>query len=156
MIAESIASLNRYLLHSHLEPGGYFEIQDLTMPLACDDDSMPDDYPPYEWSKLTIEAAAKQGRPIFPTKEFTSYLTKAGFVDVVEVVHKWPTNQWPRDKKMKELAAWTYANVNGGLEGLSLAHFTRGLGWTQEETLAYCAKVRKGLSDKSVHSYWAM
>jgi hypothetical protein len=27
----------------------------------------------------------------------------AGFENVVEVVWKWPTNRWPKDRKMKEL-----------------------------------------------------
>ena len=56
----------------------------------------------------------------------------------------------------RELGAWAYANIAGGLEGLSLAHFTRGLGWSEEETLTFCAMTRKDLKDLRIHAYWPM
>jgi hypothetical protein len=30
-------------------------------------------------------------------------MEEAGFVDVVEVIYKWPMNRWPANKKMKEI-----------------------------------------------------
>jgi hypothetical protein len=109
-----------------------------------------------QWSENIIKAAAAAERPVFPTREYKSYLEHAGFEEVVESRRKWPTNSWPRDKKFKELGAWALMNIDRGLEGFSLAHFTRGLGWTQHETVAFCASTRKDLRDKRIHAYWPM
>lgn len=48
------------------------------------------------------------------------------------------------------------ANIGGGLEGLSLALLTRGLGWDKERVLAYLTAVRKDLYDPKIHAYWPM
>ena len=39
-----------------------------------------------------------------------------------------------------------------GLEGFSLALFTRVLGWSVEEIQVLLSKVRKDLDDKNIHS----
>ena len=51
---------------------------------------------------------------------------------------------------------WTLANVEPGLEGLSMAIFTRALGWSKEETEVFLADVRKDLKNTKMHSYWEM
>lgn len=109
-----------------------------------------------QWCDYCIEAGQNLERPLFPVTEYKRYMADAGFVDIVEVQRKWPTNMWPKDPRFKELGAWAYANIAGGLEGLSLAHFTRGLGWSSEETLAFCALTRKDLRDMRIHAYWPM
>jgi hypothetical protein len=48
---------------------------------------------------------------------------------------------------------WTYADLAGGLEGLSLGFFTRGLGWTKEEVEVFLVDVRKDMGDTKVHAY---
>lgn len=93
---------------------------------------------------------------MFPTTEYKSYLEQAGFEGVVEVVRKWPSNSWPRESKYKEIGMWALEDIGGGLEGLSLGHLTRGLGWSREQTLLLCANVRKELRNPRLHAYWAM
>lgn len=80
-------------------------------------------------------------------------MIKAGFVDVVEHRLKWPIGVWPKDRFFKDLGYWNYVNLDIGLEGLIMALLTRGLGWTKEEVLIYCAQVRSALRDRSVHAY---
>jgi hypothetical protein len=108
------------------------------------------------WCNHIIEAAAAAGRPVFPTTEYKNYMAAAGFEEIVEIQRKWPSNTWPRDRNYKELGLWAYSNLGGGLEGLSLAHFTRGLGWSREETLVYCAETRKEMKNPNIHAYWPM
>ena len=67
--------------------------------------------------------------------------------------YKWPSNTWPKDKKLKELGLWGLENVSGGLEGLSLALFTRVLGWTKEEVLALLPGIRRDMRNKNYHNY---
>lgn len=51
---------------------------------------------------------------------------------------------------------WTYENMSGSLSGLSMALFTRGLGWTKEALEVFLVDVRKDMRDRSRHSYWCM
>ncbi|KAF4954314.1 hypothetical protein FGADI_5337 [Fusarium gaditjirri] len=140
----------------NLEPGGYLELQDMSLPARSDDGTLDPESYLSKWCRSCFEAGQNLGRPVFPTTEYKNYLAAAGFDDIVEVQKKWPTNPWPRDKKFKELGAWACANIAGGLDGLSLAYFTRGLGWSTEETRVFCAHVRKDLQNPRIHAYWPM
>jgi len=51
---------------------------------------------------------------------------------------------------------WALENLEPGLEGLSMAIFTRGLGWSKQETDIFLASVRKDMRDTKIHSYWQM
>ncbi|KAM0334321.1 hypothetical protein ACHAQA_001345 [Verticillium albo-atrum] len=142
--------------YENLEPNGYLELQELTITARCDDGTLEPTSYLSRWCDYILEAAANAGRPVFPTKDYHQYMRDAGFVDVVVVERRWPTNPWPRDKQFKELGLWAYADIGESLEGLSLAHFTRGLGWSQDETLAFCAHTRKDLKSRAIHAYWPM
>ncbi|KAG9253080.1 S-adenosyl-L-methionine-dependent methyltransferase [Emericellopsis atlantica] len=142
--------------YDNLEPGGYLELQDMALPALSDDGTLAPDSYLAKWCKACLDAGENLGRPVFPVTEYKNYLAAAGFEDIVEVQKKWPTNTWPREREHKELGAWAYANIAGGLDGLSLAHFTRGLGWTPEETRVFCAEVRKDLKNPKIHAYWPM
>ncbi|EEU38466.1 uncharacterized protein NECHADRAFT_88661 [Fusarium vanettenii 77-13-4] len=86
-----------------------------------------------DYGKCCFEAGQNLGRPVFPTTEYKNYLAAAGF---------------------EELGNWTRANIAGGLDGLSLAYFTRGLGWTPEETRVFCAHTRKDMENPKIYAYW--
>lgn len=83
-------------------------------------------------------------------------LRDAGFVDIIETPLLWPTNSWPKDKKYKELGAWNLMNMDTfqGLEALTIAAFSRVLGWSQEEIVTFLAGVREEMRNKSIHAYW--
>ncbi|CAK7219015.1 hypothetical protein SBRCBS47491_003702 [Sporothrix bragantina] len=138
----------------NLEPGGYLEMHDGTFPLECDDGSMPEDCALLQLANLAREGSARLGRPLDVSPNYAKMMENAGFVDIVFGKYKWPTNPWPRDRKMKTLGHWTLANVEPGLEGLFLALLTRGLNMTAEETTVLCAAARKDLRNPSIHAYW--
>ncbi|KAK3934714.1 S-adenosyl-L-methionine-dependent methyltransferase [Diplogelasinospora grovesii] len=142
--------------YDQLEPGGYLELQELSLPCRCDDDTLPEDSFLAQWCNNIITAAANQGRPVWPANEYKKHLEQAGFEEVVEKQHRWPINPWPRDHKYKELGLWTLVNIGDGLEGLTVAHCTRGLGWSHEETLVFCSKVRKDIRNTRIHAYFPM
>jgi hypothetical protein len=50
-----------------------------------------------------LEASLKLGLPLNSAKTVKQVIEEAGYVDVVEVIYKWPMNRWPRDEKMKEI-----------------------------------------------------
>ncbi|KAL2151628.1 hypothetical protein VTH82DRAFT_6726 [Thermothelomyces myriococcoides] len=80
----------------------------------------------------------------------------AGFVRVSEMVYKWPTNPWPRDRKYKLIGHYSDQNLSTNLYGISARLFTRGLGWTTQELEEFLVDVKKDLSNRSYHAYWTM
>jgi hypothetical protein len=117
---------------------------------------MPEDCELSKLGQLFVEASRNLGRRLDVAPKYKDMMEKAGFTGIVEKRFKWPTNPWPRDKKYKDIGAGTLVNVDGGLEGLVMALFTRGLKWTPEETVVFCAAVRKQLRDRNIHAYFPM
>ncbi|KAH8885447.1 S-adenosyl-L-methionine-dependent methyltransferase [Thozetella sp. PMI_491] len=142
--------------YNQLEPGGYFELHNTLFPIACDDGTLDKDSYLVKWSDFMEEGTSKLGRKVNQSKYYPGWLQEAGFVDITTQIFKWPTNRWPRDKKYKELGMWGLAAADPGLEGISMAVFTRGLGWSKEETFAFCTAVRKELRSTKIHAYWNM
>ncbi|GJC81662.1 TAM domain methyltransferase [Colletotrichum tofieldiae] len=117
------------------EPGGYFEAQDMALPLGCDDGTLTVDSDLWKWVLLVMEGMEKFGRPVSAAQQWKQLMEAAGFVDVVETIYKWPTNRWPRDKHYKEIGMWSLENMDQALEPATLAPLTRALGWSYEEVI---------------------
>ncbi|KAL2758875.1 hypothetical protein ACRALDRAFT_2040938 [Sodiomyces alcalophilus JCM 7366] len=158
MLVGAIADWPRFIKQSYdnLEPGGWLELQDVCFPPGCDDGTVTDDEPISQWSTYMLEATRRVARPADAAKLYRQQLVDAGFVNVEEKIYKWPTNTWPKDPKYKELGAWCCENIVSGLSGISLALFTRGLGWNAAELEVFLASVRKSMKDRNVHAWWPM
>lgn len=109
-----------------------------------------------KWQNGLLEASKTLGRPLGECDQYKAILQRSGFVNVQEIIYKWPSNSWPKDRKLKELGRWNLANFDAGLEGVSLALFTRVLGWDSDEVLVLCSQVRKELRNPKLHGYWKM
>lgn len=46
--------------------------------------------------------------------------------------------------------------MRGGLEGLSIALFTRFLDWKLADVTGFCAEVFAEMKDKKLHTFWDM
>ena len=103
-----------------------------------------------------MEASAKAGRVANTALYYKQQLSDAGFTNINQEIYKWPQNCWPKDKKFKELGMWVLEDLGGGLEGLSVALFTRVLGWSKGETDVFLAQVRRDMKDTRIHAYWQM
>jgi len=138
--------------YDNLAPGGWLEVQELDMPRADDGTMGPGTAQHQAWSLLR-EGAERAGARYAHVDEFKGWMEKAGFTNVVERHFAWPSNDWPRDAKLKEIGRWSNINMREGLEGFLLASMTRGLGWSKEEVTVLAAKVRTELNDRRIHSY---
>jgi hypothetical protein len=56
----------------------------------------------------------------------------------------------------REIGMWTCENSIGGVGGLSVALFTRVLGWSVEELETFLVGVRREMRDTKIHAYWNM
>lgn len=54
------------------------------------------------------------------------------------------------------IGRWNYSNMNDGIEGMSMALFTRYLKWSPEEVQVFLCKVREELQDTNIHAFWTM
>ena len=141
---------------SNLYPGGWMEIQDKGFPLRSDDNTLPETSALYKCSVNMIEGARNMRRPLDVSHRFTEWMVEAGFVDVVEVLYKWPLNPWPKGEKEKESGAWTLTNWQDGIQGFTMRLFTRGLGWTPQEVEDALIDIRKDLANRDIHAYMPM
>jgi hypothetical protein len=122
-----------------------------------------------------FESAKSLGRFSNSAESYKAQMITAGFENVVELQYKWPQNRWPVDRKLKEIGMlpsmkshrqaefltrmegmWTLENFTTGLSGLSMALFTRGLGWTAKELEVFLVDVRKDMRDTKIHTYYPM
>jgi hypothetical protein len=119
----------------HTKPGGWMESQEVMSMPSCDDGTMPDDWPVLDWHRCMDDAAMspETNRPLRIANRLKKWYIEAGFVDVQEKVFKMPINTWPRDREMKTLGKWWGENILLGLQGFSLAYFSRVLGWSKDE-----------------------
>lgn len=137
----------------YVEPGGWFESQEIYPSVYCDDGTMPADWPMLHWAKMQDDAAMNMGRPLRIANKLKRWYQEQGFINVKEEVFKVPMNPWPKDPQFKLIGRFHERNMLDGLQGFSLAFFHRGLGWTKEEIEVYLVDVRKALQDKRVHAY---
>ncbi|KAK6356503.1 hypothetical protein TWF718_000861 [Orbilia javanica] len=156
MMLGSIADWPRLIkqAYNNLTPGGWIESQEVLTHAFCDDGSIPEDCNWKKWEKLYVDAARQCGRPIDIAKDLKGWFEDAGFVDVEEEVVKCPLGNWPINRGQKENGRFLKAALSDGLQGLSLAIFTRILGWKPDEVEAFIALCRNDLNNKSFHGYF--
>jgi hypothetical protein len=90
-------------IYSALKPGGWFELVEMETLTFSDDGTVADDSACNQWGRLLIEAFAKMGKPMRPTSDYEPLLKDSGFVNVKSQIMKRPTNDWPRDPRMKDI-----------------------------------------------------
>lgn len=157
MMTGSFANWKQYIerCFEFTSPGGYLEVQDVCLPVRCDDDTLRGTNLE-NYGKLLLEGSLKLGAGLDTALTTKRFMEEAGFLDVVEVIYKWPMNRWPADKKMKEIGLWAHEATASSLSGLSIAIFTHGLGWSSDELEVFLANVRKDLRSSRIHSYWSI
>ncbi|RDW57376.1 hypothetical protein BP5796_12826 [Coleophoma crateriformis] len=156
MMTASVSNFQQYFeqAFNHLEPGGWFELQDVAFPIMCDDGTLKSDHALQKWSDNMMAAGEIFGRELDIAPRYKTIMENIGFVNVQAILYKWPQNQWPKDRKHKELGMWMMENTVYGVEGLCLALFTRALGWSKEKVEVFLVDVRKNMKDTSIHAYW--
>lgn len=83
-------------------------------------------------------------------------MEKAGFVNVQSVDLMVPMSPWSEDPKLKDAGSFVMTSIMEDISGMSLAVFTRLLGWERIELELFLAEVRKEWKGKSIHGYWPL
>lgn len=81
-------------------------------------------------------------------------MEEPGFKGITVLDLKLPIGLWPADPRLREAGKFGLGAMLQGLQGISLATFTRFLGWQVEELEVLLAQVRSEWRQRRVHSYW--
>jgi hypothetical protein len=123
----------------------------------ADDNSFPENSDILKWCHLMNEGGLKAGIKLRCNgDDIKDAMERAGFTDVTLLKLKLPIGLWPADPTLKEAGKFAVCAMLQGLQGISLALFTRHLGWQVDEMEVFLAQVRNEWRKKRVHSYWPM
>lgn len=120
MMIGSFADVPKFIGQAYegLAEGGWLEMCDIVYPVRINDGQFPEDCAVVKWyvqenasrirtdlkrCALFEEACSKVGRNAQCARLYEKQMTAAGFEDVVSTTYIWPSNRWPKDKKLKEL-----------------------------------------------------
>ncbi|RYP93141.1 hypothetical protein DL770_000715 [Monosporascus sp. CRB-9-2] len=135
-----------------LEPGGWIELRDPIMPFQFLTPP-PENCALKEWGEKIIEAAARIGRHWTNAQYYSEWLQELGCVNIVETREHVGLNPWMKGSRNKQLAVLLGTDMSNGLESMSMALFTRVLGWEPERVYELLERVRKDMVDPKIHAY---
>jgi len=158
MMTGAVSDWRRFIqqCYDNLNPGGFLEVQDISFRLRSNDGSLPKDSALARWAADMLEASVQLQAPLDSIDSVQSLMTEAGFVDTQKKGYCWPINSWPADPRLKRIGTWTYHDFTSSLTGISVALFTRGLGWSTEELEVFLVDVRKDMKRTAYHALWPM
>jgi hypothetical protein len=153
----AIRSWPNYLAqaYQHLQPGGWVETQDFDLRPLSDDNSFPPNSLVKEWHELYHAGLLLDGCNLcIPAQDIKRYMEEAGFVNVQIVETKMPMSPWSRNRKFRDAGQLAMESTLQDLSGMSLAVFTRFLGWERERLEVFLAGVRREWREGGTHGYW--
>jgi hypothetical protein len=140
-----------------IKPGGWVESQEFDLMVFTDDDTLPSESVILKWCRLMNEGGLMGGFKLRLTSdEIKAAMQEAGFTDITVIDLKLPIGIWTKDLRLKEAGKFALVAMLDGLQGISLAIFTRFLKWQVEEVEVLLAQVRNEWKQRRVHSYWPM
>ncbi|KJK84604.1 hypothetical protein H634G_00125 [Metarhizium anisopliae BRIP 53293] len=136
-----------------LEPGGYFESQEVDSTLGCDDGTVNAGGALAQWLDDITRASNQCHRSLITGAIMKEAYERVGFVDVQEMIFKVPTNGWAKDAHLREIGKMWERNLLSGLSGFSLSLFHRVFNMSPEEIEVSLVDVRREISDPGVHAW---
>lgn len=137
-----------------LKPGGWCECTNLVAELHSDHAEVSSESPAKRWVDLIAEGARRMARNMsLHGADVKDIMEKTGFQDVTVITFKIPIGTWPASPTLKEAGANQLIGFLDGIQSLSLAIFTRVLGWTQEEVEVFLMEVRNDFKKKKKYRY---
>lgn len=144
--------------HSHLKPGGYFEVQELSYELQSDDGTVAAGRPNALRDYIAYMAAGMRalGTDAHAVRRVAEAMAAAGFEGVRRAAtHKCPVGAWPADKRLRLCGLFMRTAVMDGLRGISRRPLA-ALGWTPLQIEMFLVDVRRAVMDPAVHAYFTL
>ncbi|KAI9679520.1 MAG: hypothetical protein M1817_005542 [Caeruleum heppii] len=139
------------------KPGGWVECQELDVDARTDDGSLPKDSYIKKWCENQQAAAKIAGVTLRISGDILKeQMMQAGFTNIVIRNFRLPIGPWAAEEQKREIGAAQLVAMLEGIQGLTLALWTRFLGWSDQEVEVCLAHVRNEFKSKKVHSYWPL
>ncbi|KIW42787.1 uncharacterized protein PV06_06300 [Exophiala oligosperma] len=158
MMTGAISQWRKFVRQSfdNLNPGGYLEVQDISFHLRSLGGNLPEDSALAQWTRYMLEASIRLGAPLDSIDCVRDIMIDTGFEDVQQKSYVWPMNPWSRIPHYERLGSWIVQDFTTSLTGISVALFTRGLGWTPTELEVFLVGVREDMHDESTRAWWPL
>ena len=122
-----------------------------------DDNSLPPDSYIAQWCANQERGISHIGLTLrMDGARLKSMMEAAGFVNVTTREFKVPIGTWPADAKMREVGAFQLVAMLDGVQGLTIALWTRFLGWGEREIEVFLAQLRGEWRSRKIHTYWPL
>ncbi|KAJ1336005.1 gliotoxin biosynthesis N-methyltransferase [Microdochium nivale] len=135
-----------------LAPGGWIELRDPIMPFQFLTPPPPG-CALKQWADELIKAATMTGRRWTNARYYTQWLQEMGCVNIVEKREAVGLNPWPKGARNKEMALLLQTDMVNGLESMSMALFTRILGWEADQVREFLVRVEADMKNPKIHCY---
>ncbi|CAG8923946.1 unnamed protein product [Penicillium salamii] len=139
-------------VHQHLRPGAWFEQIEIDLRPRCEDKDPGRALS--SWYSTLRHATESAMRPMaHSTSETIRNLQSAGFTEIDHQIVGLPLNPWHKDEHEQKVARWYNLAISESVLPLSLAPFSRVLGWTREQIDRIAADVKQEAFDKKTHTF---
>ncbi|KAL3471988.1 S-adenosyl-L-methionine-dependent methyltransferase [Aspergillus californicus] len=140
-------------VYDHLRPGAWFEQVEIDFEPRCDDRSL-DGLALRQWYEYLKKATADLMKPIAHSARNTMKdLHDAGFTEIDHQIVGLPLNPWHPDDHERKVARWYNLAVSESIETLSLAPFSRVLGWDLKRIHQLAEEVKAEAYNKEIRAY---
>ncbi|KAH6881060.1 S-adenosyl-L-methionine-dependent methyltransferase [Thelonectria olida] len=136
-----------------LEPGGWFESQEVDCNVCCDDGTLDPNGPVAAWFNDLIAASEKLNRPAIFGATLKEVFERVGFVDVQQRIFKMPIGGWAKDTRLKEIGYMWGINLLEGMAGFSYQLFNKAFERTSAQIEVSLIDVRRDLTNPRIHCY---
>ena len=138
---------------SHLRPGAWFEQVEIDFEPRCDERSL-NGLALRHWYQSLKNATESRMRPLaHSSRETIRNLQEAGFTEIDHQMVGLPLNPWHNDEHERKVARWYNLAISESIEALSLAPFSRVMGWPVEKIKRLAADVKSEAFNKDIHCY---
>ncbi|KAI1263824.1 S-adenosyl-L-methionine-dependent methyltransferase [Xylariaceae sp. FL1019] len=138
--------------YRNLKPGGYIEIREPILPFQFLNPP-PEPCALQGWGEKMMSASVMAGRDWGMAAKYSTMLGEIGFTNICERREAVALNPWVKGKRNKEWSLLLQQNVLNMLEPMTMALFTRVLGWEQQRVFDLLEDVRRDVVDTRIHSF---
>lgn len=140
--------------HEHLEPGGFIECQDISVPSRCmETDIDPATSKLLQWGVYTKEGWERCGLQPNQDELIADQLSDLGFEDITLEDFKMMFGPWADDAEEKELGFMGQQNFLWGVRGFAETIFVKYLGWTQEELDEFLEEFKQEMREPKIKAF---
>ncbi|KAJ1338005.1 gliotoxin biosynthesis N-methyltransferase [Microdochium nivale] len=133
-----------------LQPGGFIEMQELSIPLVSPDGTVVEGSALWTWGRKVRDVCGRLGIDSEAAVKHADRLRARGFENVHEVHLLCPLGPWAKGQREKRLGYMARKDLYEGIDAISKRLFIAG-GDSAEQVDLFLARCKEELLDPSIH-----